>query len=163
MEGARATEFRLLGPVEAVIGGRPVALGGAKQRALLAALSLHANEAVSTGRLIEALWGEDAPASAAKSLQVHVSRLRHDLAQRVVTRAPGYVLEAAPDEVDLLRFRRLAEEARRDLADGRAPEAAGRLRDALALWRGPALADLALEPVARFAAPRLEEERLAAL
>jgi DNA-binding SARP family transcriptional activator len=65
MEDARDTEFRLLGPVEAVIGGRPVALGGAKQRALLAALLLDANEVVSTGRLTEALWGEDAPASAA--------------------------------------------------------------------------------------------------
>jgi YVTN family beta-propeller protein len=163
MEDARDTEFRLLGPVEAVIGGRPVALGGAKQRALLAALLLDANEVVSTGRLTEALWGEDAPASAAKSLQVHVSRLRHELAERLVTRAPGYVLQVAPEEVDLLQFERLVEEARRDLAEGRPQEAADRLRDALALWRGPALADLALEPVARFAAPRLEEERLAAL
>ena len=163
MDGARDTEFRLLGPVEAMVGGRPVAIGGTKQRALLAALLLDANEVVSTGRLTEALWGEDAPASAVKSLQVHISRLRQELPARLVTRAPGYVLEATPDEVDLLRFRHLVEDARRDLTDGRAAEAAEQLRTALALWRGPALADLALEPVARFVAPRLEEERLAAL
>lgn len=170
MEGARDTEFRLLGSVEAVVGGQPVALGGIKQRALLAALLLDANSVVSTARLTEALWGEDAPATAAKTLQVYVSRLRHELesangagGSRLVTRAPGYVLEVAPDEVDLLRFERLAAEARESLGAGRPAQAADQLRAALALWRGPALADLDLEPVARLAAPRLEEERLAAL
>lgn len=166
MEDPRDTEFRLLGPVEAVVGGRPVALGGAKQRALLAALLLEANEVVSTGRLAEALWGEDAPSSAAKTLQVHVSRLRHELAggtARVVTQPPGYALLVDPEQVDLHRFRRAVAAARDALAAARAQEAADQLRAALALWRGPALADLTLLPVARFAAPRLEEERLAAL
>ncbi len=170
MEGARETEFRLLGSVEAVVGGRPVALGGIKQRALLAALLLDANSVVSTGRLTEALWGEDAPATAGKTLQVYVSRLRHELegtngagSGRLITRAPGYALEVAPDEVDLFRFERLVEEARESLRAGHAAEAAEQLRTALALWRGPALADLDLEPVGRLAAPRLEEARLAAL
>ena len=166
MDGARDTEFRLLGPVEAVIGGQPVALGGVKPRALLAALLLEANNVVSVGRLAEALWGEDAPASAPKTMQVHVSRLRHELeggTARVVTQPPGYAIHLEPDDLDVLRFRRLVAQARQALADGSASAAADQLRCALALWRGPALADLALEPVARFAVPRLEEERLAAL
>jgi YVTN family beta-propeller protein len=166
MDGARDTEFRLLGTVEAVIGRRSIALGGAKQRALLAALLLEANDVVSTGRLAEALWGEDAPASAPKTLQVHVSRLRHELeggAARIITQAPGYAILVAPDAIDVLRFRQIVAEAREVLADGRPAEASDQLCAALALWRGPALADLELEPVARFAAPRLEEERLAAL
>jgi DNA-binding SARP family transcriptional activator len=153
--------FRLLGPLE-VVSDRdlPLALGGVKQRSLLAVLLLEANQLVSTDRLIDQLWGAAPPATAAKSIQVYVSRLRKSLGEgRLLTRPPGYVLPVGPDELDLARFEQLAGEASRT-----APEsAAGKLREALALWRGPALADLAYEPFAQVEIARLEEMRLAVL
>lgn len=109
-------EFRILGPLEAREDGAPVALAGTKQRALLAILLLHANEVVSTERLIESLWDEP-PAEAVKAVQVYVSRLRKALGGGMPTsRPPGYVLELEPEQLDLARFRRLLEEARRDRA-----------------------------------------------
>ena len=147
-------EFRLLGPVE-VIGddGVPLALGGRRPRALLALLLLHANEAVSTDRLIDGVWGESAPANALGALQVHVHALRKALgSDRIVTRAPGYLVRVDWDELDLERFTQLVERGDRDA-----------LREALALWRGPALADIADQPFARAEAIRLDEGRLAAL
>jgi DNA-binding SARP family transcriptional activator len=153
-------EFRLLGPLDVVEGDRPLALGGAKQRALLAVLLLHANEVVSSDRLIAELWGERPPATAAKSVQTYVSRLRKELGdRRLATRPPGYVLHVDPAESDLARFERLLAEARRAEPAG----AAEKLRRALALWRGPPLADLAYEPFAQTEIARLEELRLAAL
>jgi DNA-binding SARP family transcriptional activator len=153
-------DFRLLGPLEVFEHERPLELGGIKQRSLLAILLLHANELVSTDRLVDQLWGAAPPATAAKSIQVYVSRLRKALGDgRLATRAPGYVLRVEPSELDLARFEQLAGEARRA-----APEAAARkLRDALALWRGPALADLAYEQFAQVEIARLEEMRLAVL
>src|ERR1700755_377981 len=107
-------EFRMLGPLDAVEGDRPLALGGAKQRALLAVLLLHVNQAVSSDRLIDELWGESPPATAAKTVQVYVSRLRKELGDgRRITRAPGYLRRAEPYELDLGRFERLVAEARR--------------------------------------------------
>src|SRR5918999_3545770 len=143
---ARHMDFRLLGPLEVSDRDRPLALGGVKQRSLLAILLLEANEVVSTDRLIDQLWGATPPATCAKSIQVYVSRLRKEIAGgRLATHAPGYVLRVDPSELDLARFEQLAAEARR--AD---PETAARkLRDALALWRGPPLADLAYEPFAQ--------------
>ena len=144
-------EFRLLGPLE-VIGddGVALALGGSRPRALLALLLLSANEVVSTDRLIDGIWGETPPASALGALQVHVHALRKTLgAERIVTRAPGYVVVVDGDELDLHRFARL-------VADGDP-------HGALALWRGEPLADVAFEPFARAEAARLEEARLAAL
>ncbi len=153
-------EFRLLGPLEVVERDRPVALGGAKQRSLLAVLLLHSNQVVSADRLIDELWGDAPPPTAAKSIQVHVSRLRKELGDgRVATRAPGYVLHVDPSELDLARFDQLVDEASR--ADPKS--AAEKLRQALALWRGPALADLAYEPFAQTEIARLEELRLAVL
>ena len=153
-------EFRLLGPLEVSERGRLVALGGLKQRSLLAVLLLHANELVSTDRLHAELWGDAAPVTAAKSIQVYVSRLRKELgADRLTTRAPGYVLHVDPSELDLARFERLREEARR----AEPTAAARKLREALALWRGGALADLAYEPFAQIEIARLEELRLVAL
>ncbi len=146
-------EFRLLGPLE-VVGddGVPVALGGPRPRSLLAQLLLHPNEVVSTDRLIDAIWGESPPASAQNALQVHVHSLRGAVgADRIVTRAPGYLVRVEPDELDVDRFERLA-------ASGK-----DRIREALALWRGPALADLAYESFAVAAAARLDESRLAAI
>src|SRR3954452_16083008 len=101
-------EYRVLGPLEVREGDRPLPLGGAKQRALLALLILNANRVVSRGRLIDELWGEDPPDTAVTSVQVYVSRLRKLLPDAsLVTRPPGYVLEAEPEGVDLLRFERL--------------------------------------------------------
>src|SRR5262245_27329269 len=153
-------EFRLLGPLEVIERDGPLALGGAKQRSLLAVLLLHANELVSADRLIDELWGQSPPATAAKSVQVYVSRLRKELGDgRLATRAPGYLLRVDPAEHDLAQFRQLTAEA----AGAEADEAAEKLRQALALWRGPALADLAYEPFAQSEITRLEELRWAAL
>jgi DNA-binding SARP family transcriptional activator len=157
-------EFRLLGPLEAVDDGRTLPLGGTKQRALLAVLLLSANETVPGERLVDALWGERPPATATKAIQVYVSGLRRVVgADRLQTRGRGYAIVAVPEEIDVARFERLTAEGRRALAAGAHAEAAERLATALALWRGPALADLAAEPFAEPAAARLEELRLAAL
>ena len=141
--------------------GRAVALGGPRQRTLLALLLTHANAIVSRDRLIDMLWNEDPPRTASNALQYHVSQLRKALgdAAPIVTREPGYVLEAGPDELDLLRFEQLVEAA----DSGPPAEAARLLREALALWRGPPLADLADEPFAQNEMRRLEELRLLAL
>jgi DNA-binding SARP family transcriptional activator len=155
-------EFRILGPLEVLDGESVVPLSGGKLRALLAVLLLNANEAVSSDRLLEALWGEHLPESGAKALQVRVSQLRKALGEAgalVVTRAPGYVLELDPERLDLARFERLVSEA--DHAD--LPAAAAKLREALTLWRGPPLADLAYESFAQPAIARLEELRLVAI
>ena len=154
-------EFRILGPLEATDRGRSIPLGGARQRALLALLLTRANELVSADRLIDELWGERPPRTAANALQFHVSQLRKALgsAGAIVTREPGYLIQVAPDELDLLRFERLVAEAQECSAAVAAPL----LREALGLWRGPALADLASEPFAQAETVRLEELRLTAL
>ena len=161
-------QFRLLGPLEVEDDGRPLVLGSAKQRALLAILLLHANEVVSRDRLIDELWGEQQPASAPHSLEVYVSRLRKTLQRDggerlLVTRAGGYLLLLEPDQLDVTCFERLLEEGRRALAAGNYERASERFAEALALWRGPALGDLAYESFARPVIERLEEQRLAAL
>jgi DNA-binding SARP family transcriptional activator/pimeloyl-ACP methyl ester carboxylesterase len=148
-------EIRLLGLVEATIDGRPVALGAAKQRAVLAMLALRANAPVSTDRLIEGLWGEEPPPSARKVVQLHVSQLRKLLdgdATEIVTRGRGYELRLPAESVDALRFERLITAAER--GEGTPNGAA---REALSLWRGPALDDLADEPFAAAEMRRLEE------
>jgi DNA-binding SARP family transcriptional activator len=113
--GARAVDalqFRLLGPLEVVDGDRPIALGGRKQRSLLAMLLLHANDVVSTELLVDEIWGGSPPATVAKSVQIYVSRLRKALGDgRLVTRAPGYLLRVAASELDLTRFQALVAEA----------------------------------------------------
>jgi DNA-binding SARP family transcriptional activator len=157
-------EFRILGPLGASAGGRELSLGGPKPRALLALLLLRSNEVVPADRLIDELWGEDSPEDAAAALRVNVSRLRKALPEDVLaTRSPGYVVRVEPDQLDLHRFERLVDEGRRLLASGLAADASERLRDALSLWRGPALADFAYESFAQAAIARLEELKLAAL
>jgi DNA-binding SARP family transcriptional activator len=159
-------DFRILGPLEVLDEGREVALGGSKQRALLAVLVLHANETLSTDRLIEELWGEHQPATAAKTVQVHVSRLRKALARGgdlIVTREHGYRLELDPDRLDAHRFERLLAQARDELAADRPRQAVAALEDGLALWRGEPLADLAYEPFAQREVARLADLRVAAL
>ena len=155
-------QLRVLGPVEASADHRSLPLGGAKRRSVIAMLGLDANRTVSADRLIEGLWGEDAPPSAAKMVQNYVWRLRSvlgdDSGAEILTRGRGYELRIDPDAVDARRFERLLE-AGRAARNGPSTDAA---REALALWRGPPLADVADEP---FAAPqirRLEELRLEA-
>ena len=152
-------EIRLLGPIEVRDGERTVPLPRRQQRALLAALALHAGEVVSTDRLIAALWGERAPAAATGSLQNTVASLRKTLGRDLVlTQAPGYRLALERESVDANRFERL-------LGAARGADEAARaqlLSDALALWRGPALADLDEEQFARLEAARLDELRVAA-
>jgi DNA-binding SARP family transcriptional activator/ABC-type transport system substrate-binding protein/streptogramin lyase len=160
-------EFRVLGDIEVLDGDRQVPSGGPKQRALLAILVLRANETVSRDRLIDELWGERPPASARHTLDSHVHRLRRALgsegASLVRTRGAGYQLTVDPAKIDLSRFQRLAADGSRALAAGSNERAAEKLIEALAMWRGPALANLGDEPFARVEADRLEELRLAAL
>src|SRR5713226_3864598 len=155
-------DFRILGPLEVVDDGRPLALGGASRRALLALLLLHANEVVSSDRLIDALWSDEPPASGVTALQVRVSQLRKALGRavgRLETKPPGYVLRVERDELDLERFSRLVQEA----DDAEPAVAAEKLREALALWRGPPLADFAYASFTQAAIARIEELRLEAL
>jgi DNA-binding SARP family transcriptional activator len=164
-------DFRILGPLAVVDDDRAVALGGNKQRALLGLLLVHANETVSTDRLIDELWGERPPATAAKALQVQISRLRRALVGgmsngsegTIVTREHGYELTLDPERLDAYRFERLLAEGRSELAASRPGCAAAALEEALSLWRGSPLADLAYEPFAQREIARLEELRLAAV
>ena len=165
-------EFGILGTLEAHEGGRAVEVGGRKVRMLLAALVVQAGRVVSKDRLIDALWGPVAPEAAPVTLQSHVAHLRTALQPRrdrqdpgvLVTRSPGYMLDVdAAVDVDAGRFERLATEGREALAGGDADQAAHRLRTALALWRGEALADFTFEPFAQGEIARLSELRLAAL
>ena len=153
-------DFRILGSLEVEGEGGPVAVGGQRQKALLVVLLLEAGRVVATDRLVDQVWGENAPKTATTSLQNAISRLRRELGPDVlVTQAPGYVLRVAPEQVDAHRFeiqlrtaRRAAPEARREL-----------LERALALWRGPALAEFTFEGFAEPEIRRLEELRIVAL
>src|SRR5205085_9550860 len=157
-------EFRLLGPVEAVIDGRPVRLPAAKPRALLAVLLLDRNRVVSVGRLVEDLWGDDPPETATKALQGYVSQLRKALgADRRLTKPPGYSLRVEDGELGLDRFEGLLREGRELLGAGDSKAAARRLAEALELWRGAPFAEFESEPFARDAGARLEDARLAVL
>jgi DNA-binding SARP family transcriptional activator len=154
-------EFRILGPLEVVADdGAQIALGGQRQRAVLAVLLLNANHVVSTEFLIDALWGEQPPRTATTSLQNAISALRRLIDPRLLlTQPPGYRLSVDPESTDIGRFDRLVASAR-----GVEPEErADRLREALALWRGEPLAEVAFEPFAAAEIRRLEELRLNAL
>jgi class 3 adenylate cyclase len=152
-------DVRLLGPLEASVDGRPVELRRKKQRELLALLALRAREVVSTDRLVHELWGETPPKAAVGSLQNLVSELRKVLPPDVlVTRAPGYLLDLEREAVDARRFERLVREAR----DAPPKQRVIQLHEALALWRGAALADVQLEHSSADEAARLEELRVAA-
>ena len=152
-------EFRILGPLEVSDETGHVALGGPKQRGLLAILVLEAGRVVPTDRLIDLLWGEEAPKSATASLQNAIGRLRRALGSDVLeTRAPGYVLSVGPEQIDARRFERTLADVRRLPADERRQ----RLNDALELWRGPALAEFAFDDFAQAEIRRLDEMRLVA-
>ena len=153
-------EFRILGPLEVLSGEQVLALPRAKQRVLVLALLLQPNEAVSTDRLIEALWGEQPPATAATALQGHVSQLRKVFSpETLLTRAPGYELRIEPGELDLDRFQALRSQANIALEAGEPEQAGAALDQALALWRGAPLAELTYDAFAQRQIGRLEELR----
>jgi DNA-binding SARP family transcriptional activator len=153
-------EFRILGPFEVEGDQGPVALGGQRQRAVLAALLLASGHVVATDRLVDLLYGEHAPRTAITSLQNAISRLRKELGENVLeTRAPGYLLRVDPERIDANRFERLLRAAR----GAAAGERRELLEHALSLWRGPALADFAFEQFAQAEIRRLEELRLVAV
>jgi YVTN family beta-propeller protein len=173
-------DYRILGSFEVRMEGRLVGLGGEKPRALLAILVLHRNEVVSADRLIDDLWGESPPETALRTLRAYVSRLRKALGANgaspdesdrasgadggvLVTQGHGYVLRVAPGELDVERFGEMADRGREALAARKPREAAAMLSEALAIWRGPPLADFAYEPFAQSSIAQLEELRLAAI
>jgi DNA-binding SARP family transcriptional activator len=159
-------DFRLLGPLEVDGEDGPADVGAGKRRALLTYLLINPNEVVPTERLIDELWSEPPPATAAKSVQVYVSQLRkalHANGNLLVTRGSGYVLRVGDDELDIQRFEHLLANAQRLLEESDAKGARAAARAALDLWRGPALYDVAYESFAQTEAARLDELRLVAL
>jgi DNA-binding SARP family transcriptional activator len=157
-------EYRVLGPLEALVDGRPAKLGGPKQRATLALLLMQANTVVPATRLVDGLWIEDPPASAANLVQGYISGLRKALGKSALeTRGAGYVLRVGGAALDLHRFERLLQEGSRALEARRYGEASGALQEALGLWQGSALADLEDEPALDTTVSRLEELRVLAL
>jgi len=160
-------EYRILGPLEVVDEGEPVALGRLKERLVLAVLLLHANEFVSRERLIDELWGESPPPTAKKAVNVYVSQLRKALTRNghdpIATADGGYRIEVGSDELDAAHLRQLLANARERTAAGELEAAAEPLREALALWRGPTLAGLLLESHGRDEVAQLDELRLTAL
>src|SRR5712691_1460593 len=165
-------DYGLLGPLQVRRDGEPLPLGAAKQRALLAILLLNPNRVVSTDQLIEALWPKKPPGKPHTAVQGYVSQLRKLLEPEgkpgepfrlLVTEAAGYALKLDPEQLDLERFRRLLAQGKEALAAGNAREAASLLQEALALFRGPPLADFTYEPWAQSEIGRIEELRQAAL
>jgi DNA-binding SARP family transcriptional activator/tetratricopeptide (TPR) repeat protein len=153
-------EFRILGPVEVLRDGQTVVPGSPKLRALLVDLIVHHGQVVSRDRLIEDLWAASPPSTGLGVLQNYVSQLRKALGMNVVvTRGPGYLLDADPDSVDSVRFERLVEQGRAALQAGDPAHANQVVGEALGLWRGPALADVAYEPFAQAEISRLDELR----
>jgi YVTN family beta-propeller protein len=157
-------DFRILGSLEALDGERAIPLGGGRQRGVLAVLLIHRGKVVSVDRIVDLLWGARPPDSAAKTVQVYVSRLRKALGEGLLlTRGGGYVLELVPEQLDADRFEQAVSKAMEEHARGDVAAARDLLRYALGLWRGPPLADFTYEDFARDEIDRLEELRLAAL
>ena len=154
-------EFRLLGPLEVVDRDGPLPIGGPKQRTVLALLALNADRVVTVDRLIDALWGYEPPETARNTLQTYVRHLRKAIgAARIEHRSAGYLLRTESGEVDLLVFEALAEKAR-GLVPTDPSGAVQAFKDAIDLWRGPALDDLAAQPSLGPDIARLQEERMA--
>src|SRR3954469_12725330 len=156
--------FRILGPLDGCDGDREVQLRGGKERALLALLLVNANRTLALDRIVDELWAEDVPETAPKMVQIYLSHLRKTLAPDLLPpRPPGNALVIEPGQLDLHRFEQLVDEARAALDGGQAEEAASSFRQALGLWRGPALEEFDSEPFAQPEAARLEELRMNAL
>ena len=162
-------EFRILGPLEVLVDGVAVPVGGPRQRALLAMSLLSANQVVSRDRLIDEVSGDAAADTADHTLRVQVSRLRKVLngrdgvGERLVSRPPGYLFRVEPGELDLQVFEKRLGEGRVAVGEGELERAAALLRDAESVWRGRPLADLEFERFARIEVERLEDLRLAAV
>ena len=165
-------DFRVLGPFEVLDGDDAVSVGAFRQRAVLALLTIHAGQALSTDRIIEEIWAGSPPPSALKTLHAYVSRLRRVLhpskateggAEILLSRNPGYVLAIDESQIDAVRFERMVDDATTALRMGRAESAAGTIRDAMGLWRGTALADFAYESFAANESQRLMERRIEAI
>ncbi|HEX2374325.1 MAG TPA: BTAD domain-containing putative transcriptional regulator [Actinomycetota bacterium] len=162
-------QFRILGPLEVARGGETLALGGPRQKAVLACLLVHANEVVPIDALADGIWEGRPPDSATGTIRTYVSHLRRvveaggDSGQVLLTTPPGYRLRVEPGELDSDEFERLLGQARRAEADGAPDLALGHLNEALRLWRGPALADFAAESFAHAEAARLDGDRLTAV
>jgi DNA-binding SARP family transcriptional activator len=156
-----AVEYRILGPLEARVDGRPVQLGGARQRAVLVCLLVRSNTVVPATRIVDDVWPDDPPATAANLVQGYVSSLRKALGREAITtEGAGYRVRV--ESLDLLAFERLTDLGARALEDGRAEDARVAFEEALELWRGRALDDLADERAVQPYAARLEELRLLA-
>jgi predicted ATPase/DNA-binding SARP family transcriptional activator len=168
-DSSSGLQIELLGPVEARVDGRPVALGGQRPRALLAVLALKGGRVVTTDRLIDELWGEDPPARARDSLQMHVSRLRKALSEaggdgrRLVNQADGYLLDVQPGECDVDRWQDALGQAHRARDNGEPQAARERIDEALRIWRGQSLGGASTNSLLAAERARLEEERLAAI
>jgi adenylate cyclase len=161
-------DLRVLGPLEVLRDGKLVAVTASKERALLALLIANQGRTLPVGQLAEDLWEGSPPESASAALRVHISRLRRTLAASgiegiLVTRSPGYLLDVPPEAVDITRFQRLVDAARAAASEDRPGEAVTMFREALSLWRGPALAEVAASTFATAEAIRLEQSRLTAL
>lgn len=158
-------KFRVLGSLEAVRDGKPIRLGGRKQRTLLAYLVLHANEVVTNSQLVDALWGDEPPNTATQTIHVYVSQVRKTLDSGdavdspLATEGAGYVLRVASEDIDLATFQAAVKEAKAAADSGAVEKAIDLLRDAVAMWRGPALGDLAGETALQAEATRLDEMR----
>ena len=163
-------QFGVLGSLQIVDDFAPVELGGARLRRLLAVLLVHANEVVSEDRLVDLVWGQAGPSTGARALRVNVSRLRKQLEPRrvdtehtlLVTRPPGYLLSVPAADLDATRFEQLLGDARLGLAEADPLVAVATLDEALALWRGPALAEFADEDWAKPVVARWDELRAVA-
>jgi DNA-binding SARP family transcriptional activator len=159
-------EFRILGPLEVLDEGRELALGAAKEQAVLGILLLHRGRVVSRSQLIDGLWGDSPPPTAAKAVNVYVSQVRKSLARNgvepIATRPPGYVLDVDAEALDAARFDRLAGAARERERAGELEAAVALMQEALELWRGPPLAGLLLEGQGSDEVASLEEQRHAA-
>ena len=169
--GSRTVRFAVLGPLEVQGPHGPIDVSPGKQRSILALLALDANQVISRDRLVDELWGDAPPPNAVKALQVHVAQLRRSLAGAIgdeaarsllATRSPGYVIQLEADDLDLTRFEAALGEARRALDAGDTAQAHARATEALALWRGPPLADLELERTLHEEVSRIEELRVSA-
>ena len=165
-------DFRLLGPFEVWEHGYPLPLGARRQRAILALLALHPREVLSTDRIVEEIWGEDAPPSAVRTVHAYISRLRSCLREGsdadarsavIVSREPGYLLQIDPDQIDAARFENGVLQAAALMLDGDPRKANEVLRAVLELWRGAALADFMYESFAAIESERLAERRLDAI
>ena len=164
-------DFRVLGPLEAVRDGEPVPLDARKPRALLGLLLIHANQVLSTDRILEEIWGDDQPGGGRRTLQVHISKLRRALepdrksgqtAEVLVTRSGGYSLVVDPDRIDAVRFEHLIERARQ-MGASQPERASATLSEALAMWRGQPYEDFGYESFAQGEIRRLEELKLTAI